>query len=175
MHALAHVLPNNVVPAPVQWAAIAMIGTGGFGVLRRRRKLVDAVSWITFSIGATGCIVMVGIAMLGPPPPGYALSLAVHEPVTTPVPVSVCARKPDGSQATAPDGDRVLGVFVDGVQVLTGAANKFAVAMTPGEHALRVELLTRDHREFNPAVAATATVDVTGKAGLSGPGACPNN
>ena len=90
---------------------------------------------------------MVSVAMLSPPPPAYTLSLALNADATSPVQVTACAQKSDGSTATTPDGDHVLAVLVDGVQVATETTNRFAVTVAPGSHNLRVEVLTRDHRD----------------------------
>lgn len=105
---------------------------------------------------------MVGAAMLSPVPPGYTLALALNKDATSPVPVTVCAQKPDGSAATTPDGDHVLAVMVDGVQVATRSTSAFVVTVARGTHNLRAELLTRDHREFSPALAADTVIAVTG-------------
>lgn len=171
---LAHVLPNNIVPAAAQWCAIAMIAAGGLGVMRRHQKLLDTASWGVFSVGAAGCLVMVGIAMVSPPAPGYRLSLALGAPATTHMQLTVCATNPDGSAAKTPDADHVLAVLVDGAQVDSGTGNRFAVQMSPGRHTLRAELLTRDHREFNPAVAADVTVTVSAGVGSAGLPDCPH-
>jgi MYXO-CTERM domain-containing protein len=159
---IAHVLSSNVIPDPAQWGAIGLTALGGLGVLRRRSKLLDAASWATFALGAVVCLGMVGVAMLSPVPPGYTLSLAVNGDVTSPVQLTACATWPDGSAATTPDGDHVLAVLVDGAQVATESASMFAVPMARGSHTLRIELLTRDHREFSPVVAVQSQVTVTG-------------
>jgi hypothetical protein len=112
--------------------------------------------------------------MLAPVAPPYKLSLGVSQQTTSPVQVTVCAHKADGSAVTTPDGDHVLGVLIDGVQVANQANSDFPVAMSPGRHALRIELLTRDHREFNPAVLADTTVTVTGNGPLGTWQACPS-
>jgi hypothetical protein len=51
--------------------------------------------------------------------------------------------------------------------------SQFAVSMTAGTHTVRVELLSKDHREFTPAVAGSARVDVTGVAQPGGWVSCP--
>jgi hypothetical protein len=159
---LAHVLPNNFVPISAQWGAIALAAVGGLGILRRRSAVLDTASWSAFSVGALAIVAMVGIAMFAPQPPGYSLSLAMAQQGTSPMPVTVCARYPSGSATKTPDGDHVLTVLVDGAQVGYQLISQFAVEMTPGHHRLRVELLSRDHREFNPVVAVDTQVTVTG-------------
>ena len=157
---VAHVLPSNVVPLQLQWLAISMTVIGGFGVVRIRRRFVELSSWGLFTTGALGCVTMVGIAMLQPTQPPYSLSLALARSSGSPVYVTVCGSANDGSPATVPDGDRLLAIFVDGNQVDTGPGSRFAVTMTAGMHSVRAELITRDHREFNPLVAAEATTNV---------------
>lgn len=170
---LAHLLPNNVVPAPAEWSAIGLTLAGGIGVLRRRGVVLDLVSWSTFSLGALAVVGMVGVAMLAPPPPPYTLSLAVYSAAASPVLVTTCATKLDGSPAATPDKDHVLAVLLDGVQTATESTSRFAVHASPGPHHLRVELLTRDHREFNPAVAANAGITIVGTAPATGWKTCP--
>jgi hypothetical protein len=173
MQLVAHVLPSSVVPLAIQWTAIGLTAVGGWGVLRRRQALLDSVSWSMFSVGAIGCLTMVGIAMLAPPPPAYTLSLVLGRLSTSPVQVTACASKLDGASVTTPDGDHLLGVLVDGAQVANESTNVFLVAVPSGHHTLRVELLTRDHREFSPAVIADTTVDVASNAPLAPWAACP--
>jgi hypothetical protein len=173
MPLVAHVLPSNVVPLAMQWMAIGMTAAGGVGILRRRHALLDTLSWSTFCVGALGCLTMVSVAMLSPPPPPYTLSLVVSQQTTSPVQVTVCARKADGSPAATPDGDHVLGVLIDGVQVANQSTGQFPVPMARGRHALRIELLTRDHREFNPTILVDTAVTVKGDAALTTWKPCP--
>jgi MYXO-CTERM domain-containing protein len=172
MGLIAHVLSSNVVPEGAQWGAIGLTALGAFGILRRRRKVLDRLSWTTFAAGAIACVGMVGIAMLSPVRPVYTLSLALNADATSPVQVTACAQKSDGSTATTPDGDHVLAVLVDGIQVATETTSSFAVTVAHGSHNLRVEVLTRDHREFNPVVAADAQVTVTGVGPFQGQTSC---
>jgi hypothetical protein len=171
---IAHLLPSSILPDAAQWGAIGLTAVGGLGILKRRSNVLDLVSWATFSLGALAVVVMVGVAMLAPAPPPYTLSLTVGPVVTSPVQVTACATKLDGSATTTPDKDHVLGVLIDGAQVATESTSSFAVTATPGYHSLRVELLTRDHREFNPVVAVDAGITVTGVAPATGATTCPN-
>ena len=173
MPLIAHVLSSNVVPLGLQWLAIGMTFAGGFGVVRRRRVLIEAASAGVFSAGAVGCVFMVGVAMVQPPPPAFSLSLAVTSRSDSPAFVTVCGRNLDGTPATVPGADRLIAIFIDGSQVDTGSSSRFAVKLAPGTHVLRAELLTHEHREFNPVVAATASVTVTGNLGRSNWSACP--
>lgn len=168
MHVLAHVLSGNVIPEPAQWTAVGLIALGGLGVLRRRTRAVDAVSWATFTVGGVACLVMVGVGMLAPVPPAYSLSLAMNSTRTSPVLMTACAKQPDGTATKTPDRDHVLAVLIDGVQVATESSSTFAVTVPPGTHKLRVELLTRDHREFTPPLRVDTTISVVGEAAPSG-------
>lgn len=173
MTTLGHVLSSSVVPLPLQWTAIGVTTAGAIGVLRRRTAVRDLIAWTLFSIGASVCVVMVGIAMVQPPPPLYTLTLGVKHMTTSPVQVTACARKLDGSAATVLTGSNVLGVIVDGNQVASQQVTQFPIAMSPGDHTLRVELLTRDHREFAPPVFVDTSLTVTGVGTLGSWAACP--
>jgi hypothetical protein len=161
MPLLAHILPNSDVPDAAQWTAIVLAAAGGIGILRRRNRILDGISWLGFSIGATAIVVMVTIGLFAPQAPGYALSVAVNPQAASPVPITVCARYPSGTGTKTPDRDHVLTVLVDGVQNGYHATNQFSVGMSTGVHTVRIELLSKDHREFVPVVGATARVDVT--------------
>jgi hypothetical protein len=174
MPLLAHILPNNDIPDPWQWTAIVLAAVGGIGILRRRNRILDGASWVLFSAGAAAIVVMVTVGLFSPQAPGYALTVAVNPQAASPVPITVCAQYPSGTATKTPDRDHVLTVLVDGVQTSYQATNQFAVSMTTGIHTVRVELLSKDHREFIPTVGGSAQVDVTGTAqsgiGLSCPG-----
>jgi hypothetical protein len=172
MALIAHLLPNTFIPDAAQWGAIGLTALGGFGILKRRSSALDLLSWATFAVGALGCLGMVGVAMLSPVSPGYTLSVTLNQQVTSPVQLTTCAYKPDGSLTATPDGDHVLAVLVDGVQVATASTNAFSVAVPLGVHHLRVELLTRDHREFNPVVAFDTAITVTNSAPAVGSQVC---
>jgi hypothetical protein len=174
MPVLAHILPTNDVPDAAQWTAIVLAAVGGIGILRRRNPLVDGLSWVGFSLGATAIVVMVTIGLFAPQAPGYALSLAVNPQGASPLPITVCAKYPGGSAATTPDRDHVLTVIIDGVQSGYEMTSQFAVSMTAGAHTVRVELLSKDHRELTPAVTGSARVNVTGVAQPGGWVPCPS-
>jgi hypothetical protein len=171
---IAHLLPSNVIPDPAQWFAVGLMVTGGLGVLRRRGHTLDILNWTTFAVGALACLGMVGVAMLSSPQPGYTLSLALDNHVTSPVSVTVCAQRQGGLATTTPDGTNVLAVFIDGVQVGVESTNTFLVTVVPGPHDLRVELVTRDHREFSPVVATDTPIRVRGSGAPVSWKPCPN-
>jgi hypothetical protein len=173
MPLLAHILPNSDVPDAAQWTAIVLAAVGGIGILRRRHRLLDGISWVAFSSGATAIVVMVTIGLFAPQAPGYALSLAVNPQGASPLPITVCAKYPSGSATTTPDRDHVLTVLVDGVQRGYQLTSQFAVSMTAGTHTVRVELLSKDHRELTPPVTGSARVNVTGVAQPGGWVSCP--
>ena len=164
MPLLAHILPNSDVPDAAQWTAIVLAAVGGFGILRRRQPVLDGISWLVFSVGATAIVVMVTIGLFAPQAPGYALTLAVSAQNASPVPITVCAQYPSGTATKTPDRDHVLAVLVDGIQASYEASNQFAVSMTTGMHTVRVELLSKDLREFIPVVEGSTRVNVTGTA-----------
>ena len=173
---LAHILPNNIVPEPAQWLAIGLAAAGSVGVLRRRGAQLDRVSWTLFGTGTAAIVILVGIAMIAPQPPGYSLSLALSHRGASPVLVSVCARYPSGAAARTPENGDVLTYLVDGKQVGYSSLSEFMVTLTPGRHTLRAELLAGNHREFNPVVAAQARVTVTSE-GVTATSSvpCPTN
>jgi hypothetical protein len=171
---IAHLLPNNVIPDAAQWVAVGLMTAGGLGILRRRRHTLDVLSWTTFAVGALACFGMVGVAMFTSPQPGYRISLAVGTHVTSPVSVTVCAQRQDGLATITPDGTNVLAVLIDGVQVGVESTHTFVVTVAPGPHDLRVELVTRDHRELSPVVAADASIRVSGLAAPASWRPCPN-
>jgi hypothetical protein len=72
-----------------------------------------------------------------------------------------------------PGGDRVLSVSVDGTEVLSTAAWHALVMAAAGEHWLRVEVLTKDHVEYQPVLVAEAQIDVTGPGPVTAAPACP--
>lgn len=171
---IAHLLPSNIIPNAVQWAAVGLMVAGGVGILRRRRHALDILSWTTFAVGALACLGMVGVAMLSLPQPGYTISLALAKNLTSPVPITVCAQRPGGSAATTPDSTNLLTVLIDGVQVAVESTSTFSVMAAPGPHTLRVELITRDHRELSPVVAVETPIRVTGAGPSAGLKSCPN-
>ena len=172
---VAHILPNNIVPEPAQLLAIGLAAAGSVGVLRRRGALLDRVSWTLFGMGTAAIVILVGIAMIAPQPPGYSLSLALSPRSSSPVLVSVCARYPSGAAARTPENGDVLTYMVDGKQVGYSSISEFMVKMTPGLHTLRAELLAGNHREFNPRVAAQTKVTVTSEGvTASNPVPCPS-
>lgn len=174
MPLFAHILPNSDVSDAAQWTAIVLAAVGGIGILRRRQRLVDAISWVTFSFGATAIVVMVTIGLFAPQAPGYALTLAVNPQGASPLPITVCAKYPSGTPTKTPDRDHLLTVLVDGVQNGYEMTSQFTVTMTTGMHTVRVELVSKDHRQFSPVVAGSARVDVTGTAQPSGWVPCPS-
>jgi hypothetical protein len=60
------------------------------------------------------------------------------------------------------------------VQVGVESTNTFLVQVAPGPHDLRVELVTRDHREFTPVVAADTPIRVSGLGAPASWRPCPN-
>lgn len=171
---IAHILPNNVVPDTAQWAAISVTAVGGVGIVRRRRRALDLAAWMTFTVGTTAILVMVGIGLFAPQPPGYALSLSGQPGGASPLEITVCARYPGGSYTQPPQNGDVLTALIDGRQAGYFLTNQFAIPVAPGRHLLQVELLNRDHREFNPRVSTSAAVTVSSSGPPHAPPLCPS-
>jgi hypothetical protein len=87
--------------------------------------------------------------------------------VTSPLTVRVCA-----SGSTVPGSGRLLSVSIDGHQVAEVNADAAVMTAAAGEHTLRVELVTSNHREYAPPVLTDETVSVTGAGALTTPPAC---
>ena len=115
-------------------------------------------------LGVAGTVAALALTPTIPSAPGYALRLAVPapQPLTSPVPVTVCGRRPDGTAVAVPDAQTLLTVFLDGRQVLETRRTPIAVEAGAGTHELRVEVLTAGHLEFRPPLDARARVVVAG-------------
>ncbi|MFN2581968.1 MAG: hypothetical protein ABR498_04410 [Candidatus Dormibacteria bacterium] len=173
---LAHILPSSIVPEAAQWVVIALAAVGAVGFLRRRGRLYNCVAWSMFGVGTAGIVVMVGIGLFSPQPPGYALSFASAPSGASPLQLTVCARYPNGAPARTPQNGDVLAATVDANPVGYYVSNNIVVPVPAGHHTLRVELLTSEHRQFNPPVAVQATVSTaTSGARVAAAFACPGS
>ena len=155
-------------PAAIGVAAIAVVA---FGPRRFQRPAV-VVSVVSMS----SLLILAAVSPGAPLPPGYAIT--VLEPgaggaVTTPFSVVVCGRSSAGSSAAVPGGDRVLSISLDGREVLSTGSGHALVTATPGRHRLRVEVLTKDHVEYQPPLAQELDVEVGGPAPIAAPRSCP--
>jgi hypothetical protein len=165
---LAHILGGG--PLWPQWVAGGVGLVGLVGAFEARSQALRRISAV---LAVAGLLTMVGAcAALPSSPSAPNVSLRIVQPaansvVRTPVLVTVCA---DGS--SVPGAGRLLTVLVDGRQVIEVDADSAAVPLSIGQHTLRVELVTRDHREFAPPVLTDEVVDVVGAGTLASPVGC---
>ena len=126
-------------------------------------------------LGVAGTVAALALTPTVPAAPDYAVRLAVpaSRPLTSPVPVTVCGRGPDGSSVTVPDAQTLLTVLLDGRQVLETRRAPVAVDVGAGTHELRVEVLTAGHVEFRPPLDARLWVTVAGHGPMPAAAPCP--
>lgn len=170
---LAHVLTAGSGPGPIAWlpagVAIAAIVVFAFGPRRLRRA--SAVLAAT----GLGTVLLLDVLAPSPPaPPGYALVVlpTAGSHVTSPFAVAACGRSGSGASVLAPGGDRVLSVALDGREVASTTASSLLLSAPQGFHRLRVEVLTRDHVEYQPPLFAEVQIVVTGPAAAATPPPC---
>ena len=152
------------------WVTGTLMFGGGLGAMAvpgHRRRVCLAIAGV--GLAAT---VAVYVALPAAPAAPAGLSLRLAAPadgatVTSPLVVRVCA-----SGSTVTGNGRLLSVSVDGHQVAEVSADSAAVNASTGQHLLRVELVTRDHRAYAPPVLTDATVTVTGTGSLTPPPGC---
>jgi hypothetical protein len=161
---LAHIVQGAGFPVALGWVSASLIALGGAGILLLRGTAMEVVSWIVF--GCAFCCAASVIAVTAVLPTSARISISLAPPVSgsvsSPVRIVVCGAGADGSPVSAPDGDNVLVALVDGKEAALEQTGSFAVLVPPGQHRLRVELLTREHRVFSPEVTADALISVTG-------------
>jgi hypothetical protein len=172
---IGHLLIGGPIPAAVQWLAAALLFGGAAAMLSLRRR-----AWRYTAAAATMCGLAVTIAAyvaaaLQPGAPPYAVRITAPETgsfVSSPVLLTVCGVRGDGSTRPATDAAHYLVVFVDGHEVPTVDAWRFAETLTPGQHTIRVELVTPSHHAFAPPAIATTRVTVNSETSASGPSNC---
>jgi hypothetical protein len=170
---LAHVVAPSSLPAWVPWVAAALMYGSALGVARARRGRGALLA--AGLLGLAGTVAVLVLTPTIPAAPGYTITLAqpaAPGPVSSPIAVTVCARMRDGSRAGVPATGGLISVSLDGRQVLETPRSAVAVEASPGPHDLRVELLTADHREYRPPLAAAVHVTVEGSAPLPAPSGC---
>lgn len=160
------------LPAWVPWVAAALMYGGALGVAAGRRG--RGALLVAALLGLAGTVAVFVLTPTVPAVPGYAISLAQPSPgaVTSPIAVTVCARMPGGSRVDVPAGGDLISVSLDGRQVLEAPRSQLAVLASPGPHDLRVELITADHLEYRPPLAAEVRVTVEGSAPLPASPGC---
>ncbi len=160
---IAHVLTGSPVPLALQWLAAGLLFGGALGAVALHSRRRRAVALALGCAGLGGTVASLVLAAVQPGPAPYAIRIAAPlsgSTVSSPVVLTVCGVLPDGSSVDATDSQHYLVVFVDGHEVPTVDVWRFAERLTPGEHALRVELVTPQHHAFNPPATASATVTV---------------
>jgi hypothetical protein len=167
-----HVIAPSALPGWAPWLAAALMYGSALALAASRRGRVALLT--AGGLGVAGTVAALVLTPGVPAAPNYALRLAVpaSHPLTSPVPVTVCGRRPDGTAVTVPDAQTLLTVFLDGRQVLE-TRRPIAVQAGAGAHELRVELLTAGHLEFRPPVEARLKVVVTGDGPMPGAAPCP--
>ena len=171
---LAHVVTAGSGPGLIAWlpagVAMAAILVFGFGPRRFRR-----VAALLTGAGLATVVLLDVFASSPPSPPGYALTIvpAAGIRVTSPFTVVACGRAADHSSVPVPGGDRVISVSLDGREVFSTTASRVLLTASVGSHRVRVEVLTRDHVEFQPVLAVDAQIVVTGLAPVGPIPSCP--
>ena len=162
---LAHIVTAGTGPGAIAWlpAGVAMVAIAFFAFGPRRLRRGAAV------LAGAGLACVLALDLLAPSPPsgpGYTLIVlpADGSRVTSPFTVVACGRAADRSTVPAPGVDRVLSVSIDGAEVVSTTASQALVTASEGTHRLRVEVLTRDHVEYQPAVVSDGRIVVTGPA-----------
>lgn len=172
---VAHLLTGSPVPLVFQWLAAVLLFGGGvtaFALHQRRWRVVAAA---VACAGFCGTVSSWVLAAVQPGAPPYAIRIVAPssgERVSSPVVLTVCGVRSDGTRVPATDAQHYLVVFVDGREVPTVDAWRFAEEVAPGRHALRVELVTPAHHAFSPAATATTTVTIAQDAPSVAPATC---
>jgi hypothetical protein len=166
---IAHILAPGNVPDVVPWiTAIALYG-GLLGVVlswRHRRRRAGFAALAAMGMVSTALVYITQPSL--PPQPGYAITIRGLDGRTTssPVAVRVCAAAP------VPGPGQLLLVRVDGAQAAETRDSTVVLLMSTGRHRIDAELITADHRAFQPPLTATATVVVSGSGPLTAPPPC---
>ncbi|MBV8195591.1 MAG: hypothetical protein JOY80_08690 [Candidatus Dormibacteraeota bacterium] len=142
-------------------------------VVRRRAWRVTAV--VLSACGAIGTLTSWVVAAVQPGVPPYSLRVIYPTNgarVASPLLLTVCGVRGDGTMVPATDPSHYLVVFVDGHEVATVDAWQLAEILAPGQHDIRVELVTPAHHAFDPPAIASTDVTVTGGRQTSATSAC---
>jgi hypothetical protein len=166
---LAHIVGGG--PTWPLWVTGALLFGGAVAAMaapQNRRRACLAVA----AVGLVSTVA-VYIALPAAPPAPRGVSLSIAAPpadatVTSPLVVRVCA-----TGSSVPGAGRLLSISVDGRQVAEVNADSAALNVGPGEHTLRVELVTSAHREYAPPLLTHETVTVAGYGAPTSPPVCP--
>jgi hypothetical protein len=173
--AIGHLLTGGPIPLAVQWLAAALLGGGVVGMLSLRRRAWRFSAAAVTMCGLAGTVAAYVTAAIQPGAPPYAIRITAPETgalVSSPVLLTVCGVRRDGSTQPATDIAHYLVVFVDGHEVPTVDAWRFAETLTPGPHTIRVELVTPSHHAFAPPAIAITKVTVNAGAVAAVPSNC---
>jgi hypothetical protein len=167
------VVATSAVPAWAPWLAAALMYASALALAVARRG-----RWVLLTaggLGAGGTVAVLALSPTVPASPGYSISLALSaaQPLTSPVLLTVCGRRPDGSPVGVPDHGNLITVLLDGRQVLETQRSPVAVVAGAGAHEVRVEVLTAGHREFRPPLDARLRILVEGTGPLPVQAGCP--
>jgi hypothetical protein len=172
---IVHLLTGSPVPLGVQWlAAVALFG-GAVAVVSLRRRVWRVAAAVVALCGLAGTATSCFAAAVQPGAPPYMLRVAAPKTgstVSSPVLLTVCGVRRDGSTRPATDATHYLVVFIDGQEVPTVDAWRFAETLTPGRHTIQVDLVTPSHHAFAPPAVATTTVTVAPDVRAVGPASC---
>lgn len=172
---IAHVLTNNPVPLPVQWLLAILFFGGALAMLALRRRGWRIAAAVATVCGLSGTISSWVVAAIQPGVAPYTLRIAAPSPgalVASPVLLTVCGVRGDGSELPATDSTHDLAVYVDGREVPTVDGWQFGEIVAPGRHTIRVELVSSSHQAFSPPVTASTDVTVAGGGGITRPAGC---
>jgi hypothetical protein len=172
---IGHILSGSPVPDALQWLAAALLFGGAAAALATQRRLQRRVAIAVAASGLVGTVAAWGVAAAQPGVAPYAIRIAAPQSgalVASPVTLTVCGVRGDGSTLRATDAQHYLVVFVDGHEVPTVDAWQFPVELTGGSHEVRVELVTPMHHAFNPPATADVSVNVSQQAAPVAPPSC---
>jgi len=171
----AHLLTGSPVPLALQWLVAVLLFGGVLGAVTLRSRSWRVVATGIACCGFGGTVATWVVAVVQPGAPPYALRVAAPPNGThsaSPVLLTVCGVRPDGSLLPATDPQHYLVVFADGHEIPTVDDWQFTEALAPGRHTIRVELVTPAHHAFNPPAVASVTLTVAPDAPSAGPHPC---
>ncbi|HYL72414.1 MAG TPA: hypothetical protein VEY89_14025 [Candidatus Dormibacteraeota bacterium] len=160
---IAHILTGSPVPLGLQWLAAVLLFGGLLAAfaLRGRAWRVLAAALAVLGFGGTAASWALAAVQPGAPPYGMRI-IAPRDgaQVASPVTLTVCGVRGDGSTLPATDAAHYLVVTVDGHEVPTVDQWQFAEPLALGMHSITVELVTPAHHVFSPPTKSTVHVRV---------------
>ncbi|MBV9100520.1 MAG: hypothetical protein JOZ46_04265 [Candidatus Dormibacteraeota bacterium] len=171
----AHVLVGSPVPQALQWLAAVLLFGGALAAVALRSRTRRAAACVVAALGAAGTAAAWTLAAVQPGPAPYALRITAPADgarASSPLTLTVCGVRGDGTTVPATDPTHYLVVFVDGHEVATVDQWQFAEVLSPGAHTLAVQLVTPVHHAFNPPATTAIRVDIVSEAPAPAPVAC---